>query len=441
LKKLPEDVRNKMGYMKKGGKTKKDGLAVMIAIGEPKKPVKKMGGGMAYAKGGMACAKDGGEMMKPVKKAQGGAGKVRKGMMTPEGQIVNDLTLGEYSIVITSTPYRATMEDSQFEQAMGMREAGIQIPDSVIIENSRLNRKADIVKAMAGDKESPEAQKRLELEMRALEADVVEKENKARKTGADGELSTARAEKTMVDAQVASGQDQSGQAEMQKIQMEHELKREQMEREFAMKQEQMDREYAMKQEQMRNDMALEQEKMQREMALQEQVEQQRVEVERILGEKQVDDEFKASASRVRDAVLENLNTINRFQPAVNEAYATLESAYNAVRAADMGITPEEFFTKHRLTVMAEPLQGGQVFEQALATQNIKEKTLGDLRLTFDLARAVIDFDKPASLLDTADMKALRDLIGQISEAAAQARVQGVDEWERQLLRQFRKRPG
>jgi len=206
--------------------------------------------------------------------------------MTPEGSIVNDLTLGEYSIVITSTPYRATMEDSQFEQAMGMREAGIQIPDSVIIENSRLNRKADIVKQMAGDKESPEAQKRNELEMRALEADVMEKENKARKTSADGELSSARAEKTMVDAQVASGQDMSGQAEMQKIQMEHELKREQMEREFAMKQEQMDREYAMKQEQMRNDMALEQEKMQREMALQEQVEQQRVLNERIAAEKQ-----------------------------------------------------------------------------------------------------------------------------------------------------------
>ena len=110
LKKLPEDVRNKMGYMKKGGKPKKDGLAVMIAIGSPmkgmKKPVKKMAGGMAYAKGGMACAKDGGEMMKPVKKAvggagktrkgmapikkaQGGAAKVRKGMMTPEGKITH----------------------------------------------------------------------------------------------------------------------------------------------------------------------------------------------------------------------------------------------------------------------------------------------------------------------------------------------------------------
>lgn len=86
-------LATEMGGMKKGGKAKKDGLAVMIAIGSPmkgmKKPVKKMGGGMAYAKGGMACAKDGGEMMKPVKKAQGGVGKVRKGMMTPEGNIVD----------------------------------------------------------------------------------------------------------------------------------------------------------------------------------------------------------------------------------------------------------------------------------------------------------------------------------------------------------------
>ena len=86
-------LATEMGGMKKGGKAKKDGLAVMIAIGSPmkgmKKPVKKMGGGMAYAKGGMACAKDGGEMMKPVKRAQGGAGKVRKGMMTPEGQITH----------------------------------------------------------------------------------------------------------------------------------------------------------------------------------------------------------------------------------------------------------------------------------------------------------------------------------------------------------------
>jgi hypothetical protein len=75
-------LATEMGGMKKGGKPKASGLSVMIAIGSPmkgeKKPVKKMGGGMMYANGG-----------KPDKFAQGGAGKVRKGMMTPEGKIID----------------------------------------------------------------------------------------------------------------------------------------------------------------------------------------------------------------------------------------------------------------------------------------------------------------------------------------------------------------
>lgn len=73
-------LAGEMGGMKNGGKPKKSGLAVMIAIGEPKKPVKKAVGGAGKTRKGMVM---------PVKKAQGGAGKVRKGMMTPEGQITH----------------------------------------------------------------------------------------------------------------------------------------------------------------------------------------------------------------------------------------------------------------------------------------------------------------------------------------------------------------
>jgi hypothetical protein len=91
-------LATEMGGMKKGGKPK-DGLAVMIAIGSPKKPVKKMGGGMMndraapadvvasrMAAGGAGKTRKG---QAPVKLAQGGAGKVRKGMMTPEGVITH----------------------------------------------------------------------------------------------------------------------------------------------------------------------------------------------------------------------------------------------------------------------------------------------------------------------------------------------------------------
>jgi hypothetical protein len=107
------DMTVNPGY-KKGGKVKeakpKDGLAVMIAIGKPMKPTKKMNGGamgardtdmeaskvtremamggapMGYAAGGAGKMRKG---MMPEKFAQGGAGKVRKGMMTPEGKITN----------------------------------------------------------------------------------------------------------------------------------------------------------------------------------------------------------------------------------------------------------------------------------------------------------------------------------------------------------------
>jgi hypothetical protein len=104
-------LATEMGGMKKGGKAKpKNGLAVMIAIGKPMKPAKKMNGGpmaagsmdreaskvtremamggdpMGYAAGGAGKTRKG---QAPIKKAQGGAAKVRKGMMTPEGDIIN----------------------------------------------------------------------------------------------------------------------------------------------------------------------------------------------------------------------------------------------------------------------------------------------------------------------------------------------------------------
>jgi hypothetical protein len=113
-------LATEMGGIKKGGKAKpKDGLAVMIAIGKPMKPTKKMNGGpmasgskdmeaskvtramamggdpmgymgggspMGYAAGGAGKTRKG---QAPIKKAQGGAAKVRKGMMTPEGNIID----------------------------------------------------------------------------------------------------------------------------------------------------------------------------------------------------------------------------------------------------------------------------------------------------------------------------------------------------------------
>ncbi|WP_087746300.1 MULTISPECIES: portal protein [unclassified Acidovorax] len=122
--------------------------------------------------------------------------------VSPEGQIVNDLTLGEYDVVVSSVPRRETLEDSQFEQAMALREMGVMIPDSVLIDSSRLMNKKDIIKQMQGDQESPEAQAAAELQRRAQEAEVGKAEGEAAQKHADAQLKGAKTQETIVKAQV-----------------------------------------------------------------------------------------------------------------------------------------------------------------------------------------------------------------------------------------------
>ena len=164
------------------------------------------------------------------------------------GEIANDLTLGEYDIIITSTPARASMEDSQFDQAMGMREAGIEIPASFVIENSRLNRKAEIIKEMEGDKDSPEAQAAAALEQRAREAEVQMLEAQAMEKQASAKLKMAQVDKTIAEAQstvaeIGQGdgtdpavEQQAAEREFALKEDEHLHKKDLLEREFALKQ-------------------------------------------------------------------------------------------------------------------------------------------------------------------------------------------------------------
>ncbi len=146
--------------------------------------------------------------------------------VTPEGEIVNDLTLGEYDVVVSSVPRRETLEDSQFEQAVSLREMGVPIPDSVLIDNSRLMNKREIIKAMEGDKTSPAAQAAAALQQRQQAAEVAKAEGEAAQKHADAGLKTAKASETTVKTQVLAntpievpGQG-GGEAEMARMQHE-----------------------------------------------------------------------------------------------------------------------------------------------------------------------------------------------------------------------------
>ena len=114
---------------------------------------------------------------------------------TPEGEIVNDLTLGEYDIIITNQPERDSMEDSTFEQASAMRqELGVAIPDSVLIQTSRIPNKAQVLEAIAAESNSEEAQMQRQMDMQRQQAEIQKIQADAQRDMTDAQLKQVKAQ-------------------------------------------------------------------------------------------------------------------------------------------------------------------------------------------------------------------------------------------------------
>ena len=192
-------------------------------------------------------------------------------------EILNDLTLGEYAIVISQRPDRDTLEDSQFQQAKELKELGIQIPDDVLIENSRLQRRSEIVKQMQAAAQSPEQQQKDQLNMRAMEANVSKLEGEAKEKHTKSALDEARAQKEGEEARrMATGEGDA--ADMAKAQQEMQLERERME---------MEREkHMMELDFKKQEMALKLQFMQEDHSMSMQIKQQDAEQRRAQAEQQ-----------------------------------------------------------------------------------------------------------------------------------------------------------
>ena len=130
---------------------------------------------------------------------------------TPEGQIINDLTIGEYDVIVATAPARDSFDETQFAEAIALRQAGVVVPDDAIIEYSHLARKGELAKRirqMTGQEPpTPEQQEamaqqqqvqmqQLQLEMAKLDADV-------KKTQSEAALNIAKVQDTTdVDPQI-----------------------------------------------------------------------------------------------------------------------------------------------------------------------------------------------------------------------------------------------
>jgi hypothetical protein len=190
---------------------------------------------------------------------------------TPEGEILNNLQLGEYEIVVTSSPERDTFEDSQFDQAVRLRiEAGVAIPDKHIIMASRLRDKAAIVKDMEGDQTSPEAQEARELERRAKLAEVVGLEADAQAKAADAQLKVAKTgrEQAMTQTELNGGDGEMQMAaEIRKMEMELAMDRQKMEADIQLQREKLAAELELKRAQMQADIEIKREQSRTQQAV------------------------------------------------------------------------------------------------------------------------------------------------------------------------------
>ena len=122
--------------------------------------------------------------------------------VTPEGQIINDLTLGEYDVIIASAPARDNFDEVQFAEAVELRKAGVPIPDDLIVEYSHLARKANIaqrIRQMQGtEPPTPEqaqlAQFEMESRIRSTQLEIAKLEAEVKNLESTAQLNMAKAQ-------------------------------------------------------------------------------------------------------------------------------------------------------------------------------------------------------------------------------------------------------
>jgi len=144
--------------------------------------------------------------------------------VTPEGQIINDLTLGEYDVIIATAPARDNFDEVQFAEAVELRKVGVPIPDDLIVEYSHLARKADIaqrIRQMQGtEPPTPEqaqlAQFEMESRIRSTQLEIAKLEAEVQNLQSASQLNMAKAQGEAADPELKVADLQS------KIQMKRE---------------------------------------------------------------------------------------------------------------------------------------------------------------------------------------------------------------------------
>ncbi len=143
--------------------------------------------------------------------------KLRVNEMTPEGEVINDLTIGEYDVIIGTAPARDNFDEMQFAEAIELRNVGVPIPNDMIVEYSHLSRKADIADrirrqegtAPPSEQEVQLQEFQMESQIRSTQLEIAKLEAEVTKLQSETALNAAKVEQAEAEPQLKVAELQS----------------------------------------------------------------------------------------------------------------------------------------------------------------------------------------------------------------------------------------
>jgi hypothetical protein len=142
---------------------------------------------------------------------------MRVNAMSPEGTIINDLTIGEYDVVVSTAPARDNFDEMQFAEAISLRQVGVPIPNDMIVEYSHLSRKADIadrIRKLEGTAPPTEQQLQIqqfqaEAAIRSTQLEIAKMEAEVQRLQSEAALNVAKTASAEMDPQLKVSELQS----------------------------------------------------------------------------------------------------------------------------------------------------------------------------------------------------------------------------------------
>ena len=131
------------------------------------------------------------------------------------GNIKNNVTVGEYDLVVTTAPAREGFQKAQFAEALIMRREGVMVPDEHVIRLSNLENRFEIADQVANlQGTAPPTEEEMQFTAAQMQLQLQEAKARVDELAGKSQLLQAQAMLAMAKAQTEEGQAQIAGAEL-----------------------------------------------------------------------------------------------------------------------------------------------------------------------------------------------------------------------------------